>query len=526
MNYAVFYYFCPHKSNRTLMKAKTIFLLICAAMGINLWLCGCGEDRWAAYATQTATDRWIDDSMRVWYYWAEEIPHTNKLNYFQAPATFFKSLLSSQDRFSTIDSLKSDDATTKGFTPSRTRSIASPECSYGIEYNLMQTDNDTYLAHVLYCVPESPADEAGVIRGDWIMALNGEPLTKSNYMNLLDGGEVEITVGTYSAEKEAVVAYNENPRKLTAARAVDDNPVHCVRAYDVNGTQVGYLTYNHFSRGRYNGTEYDEALREASAWLASVNVTELVLDLRYNNGGYVSCAQLLCTLLAPQEALGKELATMEYNSRQGNAKLMMEPSLVGNGANLNLKRLFVLTGKETASASELVMNCLSPYMEVIQIGATTVGKNMGARTFENEEQMVTMTPLVCKIYNSLGESDYEKGFAPDSPLRIDENQYLAHFLPFGDPQETLLSTALSLIAGGNGDNDGNLSGSSNAAKSISGSGNAARSICGSGNAARSISGSSNTARSISGSGSLPAPAKVGREANSSLQRFRSTMLVR
>ena len=56
------------------MKAKTIYYMLAALMGLSLAMSGCGEDRWAAYATQTATDRWIDDTMRVWYYWAEEMP--------------------------------------------------------------------------------------------------------------------------------------------------------------------------------------------------------------------------------------------------------------------------------------------------------------------------------------------------------------------------------------------------------------------------------------------------------------------
>lgn len=415
-------------------------------LGLNLSMSGCGEDRWAAYATQTATDRWIDDTMRVWYYWAKEMPESKNLNYFQAPATFFKSLLYSSDKFSSIDSLN---VTTSN------RSIGSTNYSYGMEYSVTKVNDTAYYAHVLYTVVDSPAEEAGLQRGDWVMSFNGVPLTKQNYTALLGGSAAEIVVGRYDAEQKQVVAVDDNPRHLSEARSIDDNPVYCVKVFDVNATRVGYLAYNHFTPGatysataQGSATNYDDALRQASTQLAAAGIDELVLDLRYNNGGYVSCAQLLATLLAPASALGQPMATLEYNAHFQPVEILLDTSRIGQGTNLDLKRLFVLTTGETASASEMVMNCLKPYMDVVQIGTTTVGKNMGARSFDNVEQMVSITPMICKIYNALGESDYDKGFSPtNTALIVDENKFLANFFPLGTPDEALLSTALSYIAG-------------------------------------------------------------------------------
>ena len=89
------------------MKARNILILILGTLILPIYLTSCGVDRWKEYAGQTQTDRWIDDTMRVWYYWVDAIPHTNDLNYFQAPFTFFASLKSEEDKFSTIDSLVS-----------------------------------------------------------------------------------------------------------------------------------------------------------------------------------------------------------------------------------------------------------------------------------------------------------------------------------------------------------------------------------------------------------------------------------
>lgn len=428
------------------MKARIIPYIMAMLLGLNLSMSGCGEDRWAAYATQTATDQWIDDTMRVWYYWAKEMPESKNLNYFQAPATFFKSLLYSSDKFSSIDSLN---VTTSN------RSIGSTNYSYGMEYSVTKVNDTAYYAHVLYTVVDSPAEEAGLQRGDWVMSFNGVPLTKQNHTALLGGSAAEIVVGRYDAEQKQVVAVDDNPRHLSEARSIDDNPVYCVKVFDVNATRVGYLAYNHFTPGatysataQGSATNYDDALRQASTQLAAAGIDELVLDLRYNNGGYVSCAQLLATLLAPASALGQPMATLEYNAHFQPVEILLDASRIGQGTNLDLKRLFVLTTGETASASEMVMNCLKPYMDVVQIGTTTVGKNMGARSFDNVEQMVSITPMICKIYNALGESDYDKGFSPtNTALIVDENKFLANFFPLGTPDEALLSTALSYIAG-------------------------------------------------------------------------------
>ena len=428
------------------MKARIIPYIMAMLLGLNLSMSGCGEDRWAAYATQTATDRWIDDTMRVWYYWAKEMPESKNLNYFQAPATFFKSLLYSSDKFSSIDSLN---VTTSN------RSIGSTNYSYGMEYSVTKVNDTAYYAHVLYTVVDSPAEEAGLQRGDWVMSFNGVPLTKQNYTALLGGSAAEIVVGRYDAEQKQVVAVDDNPRHLPEARSIDDNPVYCVKVFDVNATRVGYLAYNHFTPGaaysatvQGSATNYDDDIRQASTQLAAAGIDELVLDLRYNNGGYISCAQLLATLLAPASALGQPMATLEYNAHFQPVEILLDASRIGQGTNLDLKRLFVLTTGETASASEMVMNCLKPYMDVVQIGTTTVGKNMGARSFDNVEQMVSITPMICKIYNALGESDYDKGFSPtNTALIVDENKFLANFFPLGTPDEALLSTALSYIAG-------------------------------------------------------------------------------
>lgn len=424
------------------MKARNLLIVLAGLLVMPLYFGGCAVDRWEAYAGRTQTDRWIDDTMRVWYYWKQDIPHTNDLNYFSPPFEFFASVLSEQDGkdgqpFSTIDSLDAP----------ATRGVPSTDYGYGFQYTTNHVeDNDTALyARLLYVSPDSPAGEAGLERGDWILEMDGEPITENNYSRLNGGEGITLTVGYYDAAQDTILAYAE-PQTLAPARTFYDNPVHYRNVYVSGSKRVGYLEYNHFTGGlTESSTEYDDDLREAFSYFATEQVNEFVLDLRYNNGGQLSCASLLCAMLAPSSALGQTLAYLEFNESIGEQEMVFDESLIQGGANLNLSRLYVLTSTETASASEMLINCLKPYMEVVLVGGTTVGKNVASRAFVNEELMLEMRPIVCKLYNADRESEYAEGFTAD--VSVDENGDMARFLPFGNPDELMLYTALNLING-------------------------------------------------------------------------------
>lgn len=422
------------------MKARNILLLIVSTLIAPIYLASCGEDRWKAYAEQTATAQWIDDTMRVWYYWQDEMPTTDEVNYFLAPSTFFSKLLSKSDKFSTIDSLTTS-----------TRSIPQTEYSYGFQFATykMSNSSDSICALVLYVAEGSPADDAGLKRGDWIMAMNHEPITQNNYKTLYGASAMQLTLGTYDATSNQITAL-EPDIQIASARTVNENPIHYYNIYTSGSKQVGYLVYNYFSAGASNGgNEYNDMLQSVFQIFANEQVNEFILDLRYNNGGLLTCAQLLCNMLAPASALGQPLGYLQYNKRIQSEPI--ELSLSQSGINLNLPRLYVLTSNQTASASEMLINCLRPYMEVVVVGSTTVGKNVGSITFTNTERQIEMSPIVCKIYNAEMSSDYESGIKAD--YNVSESSNLGNFLPFGDINETMLNTALALILNAGSNNE-------------------------------------------------------------------------
>ena len=142
---------------------------------------------------------------------------------------------------------------------------------------------------------------------------------------------------------------------------MEDTPFLKDSVYTVGDKKVGYLVYNSFSSGPDDeSTIYDDQMKQVFAEFKAENVSEFVLDLRYNQGGLVTCAQLMTSLLAPADALGKTFCIMEHNEKQSKndeALLLKKNAEMGN-ANLDLRRIYVLTGSVTASASEAVINCL------------------------------------------------------------------------------------------------------------------------------------------------------------------------
>lgn len=423
------------------MKIRNRFLLSILGLIALTSLFSCGVDRWEEYRDQTGQDLWIDSLMRQDYLWYQDIPSSQELtpSYFLTPPEFFKKILSTKDKgYSRIDTLDNESA-----------------LSYGLDYTLYKiADNDTaYNAQISYIATGSPAANAGLERGEWIMMVNGDYLTKRNEGLLLKGDARQLLIGQYQitqdAEGEEVgVVRSDREVTLDAARTLTDNAVYYNSIYSNGSTVVGYLVYNHFSSGpTANSEEYNNELRNLSRQYQAAGVNEFVLDLRYNSGGSMDCAQLLCTLLTPADRMNSPLALLKYNSKQigKNRELALNPQLLQSGVNLNLSKIYILTTNLTAAASEMVINCLSPYMQVVLIGSTTAGENVATETFLNPKYPWAVRPVVCEVFNSLNKSDYANGFTPN--YSVNELADPEKVLPFGNQQEALLGTALGLITG-------------------------------------------------------------------------------
>nr|WP_320039111.1 S41 family peptidase [uncultured Bacteroides sp.] len=416
------------------MKKYTYLLLLLSEVIFTTIFTSClAEDRTLEYRERTDVNNWVYNEMLNAYLWYDGISEADKLNFYATPGVFFKTLLSSKENknssyYSTIDSIDN--------------SSSNESLSYGFDFVIDPTDSTSY-ARVLYVLPDSPASEAGLKRGDLIIAFNGLAISKTNYTQMLTGNELKLMLGTFGGEKTDSIT-------LSAARKVSDDPILASNVLISNsGNTIGYLMYNHFSPGPNNNAydyTYDNELRQLFASFKSQNVTDFVLDLRYNTGGYISCCQLLSTMLAPSSALGQTFCKIEYNDKYPEKTVYtFDSDSIKGGANLNLSHLYVLVSDYTAATAELLINGLKPYMGITLIGTTTKGNNLVTRSIKNDTYNWVINPVVGKLYNSKDESEYSSGFTPD--VKQDEFKDYSAFKKLGDKNETLLKEALALING-------------------------------------------------------------------------------
>ena len=333
--------------------------------------------------------------------------------------------------------------------------------SLGYSYGLVLIGSThNVFGYVQYVVKGSPADNAGIKRGDIFIKINNQQLTDANYQNLLTD-----TVG-YTLSFATIANHTITPNGRTASMAatvVYENPVYYDTIFNVNNYKVGYLVYNGFM------SDYDIQLNQVFSSFKGAGVNKLILDLRYNGGGSIQSAQYLASMIY-STAISKVFTNYTFNKAYTNYLLnTYGPSyftdyftdiIAQNGttpqtpiSNLGLTDLYVITTHNTASASELIINGLRPYINVVTIGDTTVGKNVGSATILDYENYYpnlnpnhkwALQPIILKMSNSLNQSNYGNvGFAPT----VYSPEDFGNILPFGNPNETMLKATLNYIQG-------------------------------------------------------------------------------
>lgn len=459
--------------------------------------CDDGDDSGVDY-TDGPVNRWVYDVLGKNYLWNDEV-NAKDPDYSRDYDKFFRSMLSKNDGkhegkkdyyYSYIQKL------------SKVSSRAEEdlyESSFGFDFILTQSylydesvsDKQVFLkvyATVGYVIPDSPADKKGLKRGDFIGMVDRKEIPTEGYGSLVNKLLPEsatgqkpgsVTVTKYVlVEAEDIVLEEES--ELPVVRRIDmedislvpeevsTNPVLINNVYTVaGGKKVGYLFYSKFEFGS-DKHEYDNELKRVIGGFAAEGVTELVLDLRYNPGGYVLSCQLLSSMLAPASSLGSTFQLMKFNSPEKDRSL---PFLRANemrgddygaepGANLNLSKVYVIATHASASASEALIHCLrGTGMQVYHIGNKTEGKNVGMSHYSSdgvkgldyETYSYEMWPVTFSIYNGRNETYSPDGIDPAAAPVAGYTYYEDFDLGWkelGDEEEPLLGAALKHIADG------------------------------------------------------------------------------
>jgi len=380
---------------------------------------------------------------------------------------YFNKLIYSEDRFSFLN--QDYEELAQGFD--------GVSKSNGLEFGLARYNNtEVIYGYVRYIVKNSDASAKNIKRGDLFTTVNGSALfynsEDDNNLDLLFGTNDTYTLGLADFANDEF-SLNGNEVTLTKQEGLVEDPIHVNKTLDIGGKKIGYLMYNQFAGNS------GEPLNDVFGDFKSDGISDLILDLRYNPGGFGYITQILGSLIYQPDP------TKVFYNRRYNATLEEAWDYVGGQKtnfvantgtsdnnseiplnSLGLSKVYVLATGSSASASELLINGLRPYVEVIHIGSTTVGKNQGSFTLvdspetgygydPDREDLINpnnrwaIQPITSQTENSEGFGDYSDGLVPT--IQFDED--FANLGELGDPSERMLARALQEIDGASSKKD-------------------------------------------------------------------------
>ncbi len=402
----------------------------------------------------------------IWYFWFEDVPdladdrfstteeYTAFLETESDPGKFFDNKIRFRDdRFTYF----SDDF--KQLTESQS-GIARTN---GVEFGLVAfSEGNDIFGYVKYINPNTDASNKDIKRGDLFTGVDGQTLNRDNYRDLLFGENNTYTLNMATIENNSV-APSDKSVTLTKQEGVQKNPIFLEKVFELNGQKIGYLVYNGFV------DEFDTQLNEVFGRFKAEGITDLVLDFRYNPGGSVLTTQRISSMIYDTDTdnvfttsiVNDKVRQLIYGEDNPDGTRYFQDVINGAGINtLNLSKVYIIAINSSASASELVINGLAPYMDVIHVGDTTRGKNEFSTTFVddpgnsylyapsrenqiNSDNRWAIQLLIGRSANSDGFFEYTNGLVPDVLLE----EELDDLGVLGDLNEPLLARTIQEITG-------------------------------------------------------------------------------
>lgn len=397
-----------------------LLLLLLPAVG---GMTGCAEDDELTEPQNLYNvkgNEWIYEQMVHHYYWTDELPTKEKLNFNENMADFYEHLIYSGDRFSYYKRNGSYNGNLDQYLKQM------PRC--GVECQVYETPQGKTIARTLLVYPDSPM--ASVLRrGDWFtLSADGHTLT---LLTLLPDA--------------TTISRESFPVSTPASRSSANSSVYLDTVYHIDGHRIGYMHY----------TSFDDIFPLISSLkrFHEADITEMILDLRYNGGGFVTTSIYLATAFVPDSLYGQPAQYLRYNKTVSMERFGSEDGYTVynycdasdmHNQSSHPRHIYFLVGRSTASASEGTINLIRPFVPSTLIGDRTVGKGIGMYDISDNNHPLTLVPITFRYYNNQWET------VPDSGLVVD------HYVPNGNSvsmkdmgrfDEPLLAAALEQILG-------------------------------------------------------------------------------
>lgn len=388
------------------------------------------EDGSSTYLFEYNNDNeFVYELMKEVYLWNDEMETLDDVNKYESPEDVMEALQVELDRWSYIeDKTVNDNYFNNG-----------KMFGFGVNFFYAPQKDKTLELKVGHIQEDSELYEKGIRKGDTLVSIDelffktdgigddsidyANTSLRSLHAKLTDG---EAHTFNFKTKDNITYEYKLSPKY------VEIKSVYMKKIFEENGKKIGFMTFSHFIQSSF----YE--LVETFDFFELNGIDELIIDLRGNGGGMVNVAGFIIDILSGNKHAGKTSVSYIFNSNYEDQNINY---LISNrGYNFNFDRVFFLTDNYTASSSEILINCLKPYLDVVLVGFTTHGKPVGMFGYEQGNKVYM--PISVKFVNSKGEGDFFEGIKADSFV-LDTMNY-----DYGKKDDPVIAEALNYIKTG------------------------------------------------------------------------------